>query len=113
MGTRFNDSERIRANYCKQEIRQMLIYRFSMKELRRIAREQGMPYKRRTAQYDRHVDEFNWFENKIYKALSEPIRESIVKHVRMWFEPVDFINLTQEDHNNWNEFEKIIYEIVK
>ena len=109
----FNDSERIRANYCKQEIRQMLIYRFSMKELRRIAREQGMPYKRHTAEYDRHVDEFNWFENKIYNALSESIRNSVVKYARMGFEPVNFIKLTQEDYDNSNEFEKIIYEIVK
>lgn len=110
---KFNDSERIRANYCKQEIRHILIYRFSMKELRRIAREQGMPYKKHTAKYDRHIDEFNWFENKIYNALSEPIRTSIVKHARMWFEPVDFIKLTLEDNNNLDEFEKIMYSIVK
>jgi len=109
----FNDSERIRANYCRQEIRHMLIYRFSMKELRRIAREQGMPYKKRTAEYDRHVDEFTWFEDKIYNAMSESIRDSIMKYVRRLFEPVDFIHLTGLDLSNWNEFEKIIYQIVK
>jgi hypothetical protein len=109
----FNDSERIRANYCRQEIRHMLIYRFSMKELRRIAREQGMPYKRRTAEYDRHVDEFTWFEDRIYNALSESVRDSVVKYARLLFEPVNFINLTREDNDNWNEFERIMYEIVK
>ena len=109
----FNDSERIQANYCRQEIRHMLIYRFSMKELRRIARAQGMQYKRRTAKYDRHIDEFTWFEDKIYNAMSEPIRKSVVKHVRRLFEPVNFINLTQEDYNNWDEFEKLLYNIVK
>ena len=109
----FNDSERIRANYCRHEIRHMMIYRFSMKKLRRIAREQGMPYKRHTANYDRHIDEFIWFEDKIYNAMSESIRESIVKYARMLFEPVDFVNFTQKDHNNWEEFEKIMYQIVK
>ena len=109
----FNDSERIRRNYCRQEIRQMLIYRFSMKELRRIAREQGMPYKRRTAKYDRHADEFSWFERKIYDAMSESVRDSIMKYVLMLFMPYDSIKITEEDSRNWNEFEKIIYEIVK
>lgn len=113
MVTSFNDSERIRRNYCCQEIRHMLIYRFSMKELRRIAREQGMPYKRRTAENDRHVDEFNWFEDKIYNALSEPIRNSIMKYALRLFMLRDSINITKEDNHNWNEFEKIIYEIVK
>ena len=109
----FNDSERIRANYCKQFIRHMLIYRFSMKELRRIAREQGMPYKRRTAQYDRHVNEFSWFEHKIYNALSESVRKSIVKYELRLFMPYDSINITEEDNRNSIEFEKIMYEIVK
>jgi hypothetical protein len=109
----FNDSERIRANYCRQEIRHMLIYRFSMKELRRIAREQGMPYKRRTAEYDRHVDEFTWFEDKIYNAMSESVRNSIMKYTLRLFMPYDSINITEEDNSNWNEFEQIIYEIVK
>lgn len=109
----FNDSERIRANYCRQEIRHILIYRFSMEELRRIAREQGMPYKRRTAKYDRHVDEFTWFEDKIYNAMSESIRSSIVKYELRLFMPYDSINITEEDSRNWDEFEKIMYEIVK
>lgn len=113
MVTSFNDSERIQANYCRQFIRHMLIYRFSMKELRRIAREQGMPYKRRTAEYDRHVDEFIWFEDKIYKALNESIRKSIVKSELRLFMPLDSINITEEDNRNQNEFEKIMYKIVK
>lgn len=109
----FNDSERIRANYCRQEIRHMLIYRFSMKELRRIAREQGMPYKRRTAEYDRHIDEFTWFEDRIYKSLSESVRDSIVKYVLRLFTPYDSINITEEDNRNWDEFEHTIYQVVK
>ena len=84
-----------------------------MKELRKIAREQEMPYVRRTAKYDRHVREFNWFEDKIYNALSESVRNSVMKHERMLFEPVDFVNLTEKDHRNLDEFEKIMYEIVK
>ena len=109
----FNDSERIRANYCRQMIRHMLLYRFPIKELRRIARVQGMPYKRRTAKYDRYIDEFKWFEDRIYNALSESVRDSVMKYERMQFEPVDFINWTQKDHSNLDEFEKIMYEIVK
>ena len=109
----FNDSERIQRNYCCQAIRHMLIYRFSMKEIRRIAREQGMPYKRRTAQYDRHADEFSWFEHKIYDAMNESIRSSIVKYELRLFMPYDSINITEKDVRNWDEFEKIIYEIVK
>lgn len=107
----FNDAERIRANYCKQMIRHMLIYRFSMEELRKIAKEQGMP--RSFNKLDRHVDEFNWFEDKIYKAMSEPIRNTIIKHVQMWFSPCNSIELLPEDHKNWDEFEKIMYGIVK
>jgi hypothetical protein len=109
----FDDSERIRANYCRQSIRHMLIYRFSMEELRKIARKQGMPYKRHTAKYDRHIDEFTWFEDRIYNAMNEQIRDSIIKYELRLFMPCDSINITKEDDRNWVEFEKIIYRIVK
>lgn len=107
----FNDAERIQANYCKQMIRHMLIYRFSMGDLRRIAKEQGMQPSFRNL--DRHVDEFNWFEDKIYRAMEEPIRKTLVKHVQMWFSPRNSIEMLPEDHKNWTEFEKILYLIVK
>ena len=113
MVTSFNDSERIQANYCKQSIRHMLIYRFSMNELRRIAREQGMLYKRHTAKYDRHINEFIWFEDRIYKSLSESVRKSIVKYELRLFMPYDSINITEEDRRNWDEFEHTIYQVVK
>lgn len=109
----FNDAERIRTNYCKQMIRHMLIYRFSMEELRRIAKKQGMQRSLSLDKLDRHVEEFNWFEDKIYKALGEPIRKTIVKYVQMWFSPRNSIELLPEDHKNWGEFENIMYEIVK
>lgn len=107
------DLERIRRNYCIQSIRHMLIYRFSMAELRRIARRQGMPYIKDADWHDRHCDEFSWFERKIYDAMSESVRNSVVKYERRLFEPMNSISITEEDHSNWDEFEKTIYEIVK
>ena len=111
---RFNDAERIQRNYCRQYIRQILIYRFSMKELRRIARAQGMQYKRRTAKYDRHVDEFTWFEDKIYEAMGEIMRSVMVKLERQLFEPYNSVQIDDIDLHYFNiEFEKLLYDIVK
>ena len=108
-----NDAERIRRNYCCGMIRHMLIYRFSMKELRQIARSQGMQYKKRRMCNDRHVDEFNWFEDLIYTQMTTSMRESIVKYERMKYEPVNFINITEEDNSNWNAFEQLLYKVVQ
>lgn len=107
-----NDAERIRRNYCCGMIRHMLIYRFSMRELRQIARSQGMQYKKRP-NVDRHVDEFTWFEDLIYTQMTTSMRESIVKYERMKYEPVNFINITEEDNSNWNAFERLLYKVVQ
>lgn len=109
----FNDAERIQRNYCRQYIRHMLIYRFSMEELRQKARKQGMPFKRKP-KYDRHVDEFVWFEDKIYEAMNERLRRIMVLEEKLLFEPRGSVQISEDDQRYFNdESEKLLYEIVK
>lgn len=111
MTTQFNDSERIQRNYCRQIIRHMLIYRFSMRDLRKIARKQGL--RKRKSDIDRHVEEFTWFEDRIYEALREPVRRTLVKYEKRLYEPIGSIQITKEDDRDWREFEQVFYSIVK
>ena len=89
----------------------MLIYRFSMSDLRKIAKKQGL--RKRKSDIDRHADEFAWFENRIYEALREPVRRTLVKYEKRLYEPIDSIQITKEDNCDWREFEQVMYSIVK
>ena len=107
----FNDEERIRRNYCGHYIAHMLLYRFSMEKIRKIALKQGM---HRTKGWEnRHVDEFNWFQEKIYNAMDEKLKNIIAKEEMRLYAPYGSINLSNEEIEYSNKFEEILYNIVK
>lgn len=106
------DEERIRRNYCRLYISHMLLYRFSMDQIRKIAKKQGM--KRTKGWSERHVDEFNWFCDKIYEAMDERLKNITILQEKQLFEPYGSVKIPNEDIKYHNEkFEELLYEIVK
>ena len=104
------DKERIRRNYCRHYIAHMLLYRFSMKDLTKFAKEQGLKKEWK----NRHVDEFVFFEDKIYEAMNERLKNITVKMEKRLYEPYGTVEISDDDVRYHNEeFEKLLYQIVK
>ena len=107
----FNDSERIQYNYCTQFVKHMLTYRFSYDDLQKIANKQGL---KKSQEYDRVIDELDFFSDKIYNQMDEKLKKITVKLEKRLFFEYNSIIITEEERFYHNDkFEKLLYEVVK